>query len=81
MKIRLEKEITLIVTPESYVEQVALQAWSEKNDVSGGGLLIEAYAEHSVEPTRDGLGAFAKSLMPKQSDLPKQGGSRKPLGG
>ena len=51
MKIRLEKEMLLVVTPESYVEQVALQAWSEKNDVSGGGLLIEAYAEQSVHPT------------------------------
>jgi len=51
MKIRLEKEMLLVVTPESYVEQVALQAWSEGNDVSGGGLLIEAYAEQSVHPT------------------------------
>jgi len=51
MKIRLEKEMMLVITPESYVEQIALQAWYEKNDVSGGGLLIEAYAEQSVHPT------------------------------
>lgn len=51
MKIRLEKELLLVITPESYVEYVALLAWSEKNDVSGGGLLIEAYTEQSVNPT------------------------------
>ena len=49
MKIRLKKEMLLVVTPESYVEQIALQAWSKKNDVSGGGLLIEAYAELPLE--------------------------------
>ena len=36
-----------------------------------GGLGNITYAQQSVEPTRDGLGVFANSLMPKQSDLPK----------
>jgi len=44
-------------------------------DVSWGAVALnrevaDKAAEQSVEPTRDGLGAFAKSLMPKQSDLP-----------
>jgi hypothetical protein len=46
MKIRLAKDLQLIVTPESYVEQLALAAWSEKK--GNQSLLIENYHDRQV---------------------------------
>lgn len=44
MKIRMEEGLLLIVTPESYVEHVALAKWAETHQ-GEGDLLIEAYAQ------------------------------------
>ena len=40
MKVRLEENLQLVITPESYVESVALSTWIEKNRL---GLLVEAF--------------------------------------
>ena len=44
MKIRMEEGLLLVVTPESYVEQVALAKWAETHQ-GEGDLLIESYAQ------------------------------------
>lgn len=44
MKVRLVEDLQLIVTPENYVEQVALSKWAETHQ-GAGGLLVEAYAQ------------------------------------
>lgn len=46
MKVRLEEGLQLIITPENYIEQVALNVWSREcltPDSSLSGLLIESY--------------------------------------
>lgn len=48
MKVRLVEGLQLIITPENYVEHVALAKWAETHQ-SAGGLLVEAYAEHRVQ--------------------------------
>jgi hypothetical protein len=59
MRVRLNKDYSLIVTPETEVEQIALSSWISKNEegLRGlGGLLIEALPEESIDlPTRTGL--------------------------
>ena len=45
MKVRLEKDLQLVITPESYVESVALSAWIEKNRL---GLLVEAFFDPTL---------------------------------
>ena len=47
MKVRMEENLQLIISPESYVEQVALSKWADT--VKGEcGLLIESYAQHRL---------------------------------
>lgn len=48
MKVRLAEVLQLIVTPENYVEHVALAKWAETHQ-GAGGLLVESYAEHCVQ--------------------------------
>ena len=48
MKIHMEEGLQLIITPESYVEQVALSKWIETYQGTGG-FLIESYAQHRVQ--------------------------------
>jgi hypothetical protein len=43
MKVRLEPDLQLIITPESYVEQVALLAWLEKFSAKKTTVLVEAF--------------------------------------
>lgn len=47
MKVRLEEGLQLVITPESYVEQVALSKWADT--VKGEcALLVEAYAQQPL---------------------------------
>ena len=47
MKVRLAEGLQLIITPENYVEQVALSKWDETHQ-GAGGLLVEAYSEQNA---------------------------------
>lgn len=44
MKVKLVDKMVLVITPESYVEHVALKAWVDHHKIAGSGLLIEAYS-------------------------------------
>lgn len=61
MKVRLVEGLQLIITPENYVENVALEKWVETHK-GAGGLLIEVYAKHSVT-----YGDFNKNTTQKTS--------------
>jgi hypothetical protein len=47
LKVRLDKNLELVITPESYVEQVALRTWSESKDQR---ILVDAFVEEELEP-------------------------------
>lgn len=50
MKVRLAEGLQLVITPESYVEQVALSKWADT--VKGEcALLVEAYAQQNAHLT------------------------------
>ena len=76
MKVRLEEGLQLVITPESYVEQVALSKWADT--VEGKcALLVEAYAQHGVEPTVLPRAYLASELSNEQMKyLLTLGGSR-----
>lgn len=44
MKVKLEPDLQLVITPENYVEQLALSLWAARNK-EGTGLLIESFIE------------------------------------
>lgn len=50
MQVRLEENMQLVITPESYVEHVALMAWC-KNKKSLQRILIEAYTKPEHVPS------------------------------
>lgn len=61
MKVRMEEGLQLIITPESYVEQIALSKWVET--IKGEcGLLIESYAQH--KHALDAAGFCAHDYQP-----------------
>ena len=73
MKVRLEEDLQLVITPESYVEQVALSKWADT--VKGEcALLVEAYAQHGVHPTAlcagHSEGSFIKDGVCQTCGLP-----------
>lgn len=59
MKIRLEEGMKLVITPENYVEMVALNKWMDTHPDMKGGILFEGYPtykEHLDPITRDWSG-------------------------
>lgn len=60
MRIRLDPQ-GLIITPDNYVEQIALQAWSQKQD-NTTGILIEAFKDSSLERCEE-CGTHLRSLQ------------------
>ena len=48
MRVRLDEPLLLVITPETYIEQIALSVWVEQNALECSGLLIESYRNVGV---------------------------------
>jgi hypothetical protein len=73
MKVRLAEGLQLIITPESYVEHVALVKWNETHQ-GAGGLLVEAYAQQSAHPTPESGGTLPTVESNSENTTPTVGG-------